>query len=328
MMRQRIVRTASTFLACRGLIALAICCCAACSPGDRDRTAIRASLADPATDPLEFYATQSPTTDPREYRRLLAGVPADPAGIVRIVQNVLVRADLIESGAHPIPDRRFDREVDIRTVHGMLERIAEIDDRPLTETRERRDRLVVICAQHAMLTAALFRHHGIPARPRGGFETYFSKTKHHDHWIAEFWNAEDARWVRVDAEIEKGARDHRGKEINGLDLPAGTFLTGAEAWRKCRFAGESPLHFGISGGEWYGGWDFVLNELLLDFNALNKVESLPWDETEQTERGYEKLSGHDLALLDRMSEAVSEGDAAFERVRDLFRSNPDLRKRR
>lgn len=105
-------------------------------------------------------------------------------------------------------------------------------------------------------------------------------------------------------------------------------MTGADAWRLCRFEGKSPQHFGISGGEWYGGWAFVLNELQLDFNALNKVESLPWDEIEQTKRGYEKLTGPELALLDRMSEAVLEGDAAFERIRDLFKSNPDLRKRR
>jgi hypothetical protein len=308
------------------LIALALCCCAACSPGDRDQAAIWASLAETTSDPLEFYATQSPTTDPGEHAHLLAGVPADPAGIVRTVQNVLVRIDLIESEGYPIPKRRFDREVNIRTVRGMLEQIAELDDRPLIEPREQHDHLVAICAQHAMLTTALFRHSGIPARARGGFETYFSETKHHDHWIAEFWDAEAARWVRVDAEIDEGAKNCWGQEINGLDLADGMFLTGAEAWRMCRFEGKSPAHFGISGGEWYGGWDFVLNELLLDFNALNKVESLPWDETEQTKRGYEKLTGQELILLDRMSEAVLEGDAAFDRIRDLFKSNPDLRK--
>jgi hypothetical protein len=239
-----------------------------------------------------------------------------------------VRVDLIESGDHPVPKRRFDREINIRTVRGMLERVAEIDNRPLIEPREQQDRLVAICAHHAMFTAALFRHHGIPARARGGFETYFSKTKHHDHWITEFWDSEAARWVRVDAEIEEGARNHSGEEIDGLDLSDEMFLTGADAWRLCRFEGKSPQHFGISGGEWYGGWDFVLNELLLDFNALNKVESLPWDEMQQTKTGYEKLTGPELALLDRMSEAVQEGDAAFERIRDLFKSNPDLRKRR
>jgi len=311
-----------------GLIVFALCWCAACSPDNRDRAAIQVSLAETTTDPQEFYATQSPTTDPGEYAHLLSDLPTDPAGIVRTVQNVLVRIDVIERGDHPVPKRRFDREINIRTVRGMLERIAEIDDRPLIEPREQQDRVVAICAQHATLTTALFRHHGIPARARGGFETYFSKTKHHDHWIAEYWDAETARWVRVDAEIEEGARNHSGEEIDGLDLSEEMFLTGADAWRLCRFEGKSPQHFGIAGGEWYGGWDFVINELLLDFNALNKVESLPWDEMQQTKRGYEKLTGPELALLDRISEAVQEGDVAFERIRDLFKSNPDLRKRR
>jgi hypothetical protein len=307
---------------------MALCCCAACSPDNRDRAAIQASLADTTSDSREFYATQSPTTDPGEYAHLLAGVPAEPAGIVQAVQNVMVRMDEVDSGNYPISDRRAGWDFNIPTVRGILARIAEFDDRPLTQARERQNYMVGVCAQHAMLTTTLFRHHAIPARARGGFETYFSETKHHDHWIAEFWDADAARWVRVDAEIDEAAKNHRGTEINGLDLAEGTFLTGAEAWRMCRFEGKSPEHFGISGGEWYGGWDFVLNELLLDFNALNKVESLPWDETEQTKRGYEKLTGQELILLDRMSESVLEGDAAFGRIRDLFKSNPELRKRR
>jgi len=257
----------------------------------------------------------------------LDGVPANPAEITRAVQGVLIRIDLVESEGYPIPKRRVDREVKLGTVRGMLERIAKLDDRPLNEPRSEPDRMVSICAQYAMLTTALFRHHGIPARARGGFETYFSETRHHDHWITEFWDAEAQRWVRVDAEIDDGARMRWGIQIAGIDLPQDTFLTGAEAWRLCRFEGKSPVHFGIWGGEWIGGWDFVLNELLLDFNALNKVESLPWDGTELGEKGYARLSASELSLLDRIADGVVEGDAAFERIRDLFKSDPGLRKR-
>lgn len=46
-----------------GLIALALCCLASCSVGESDRIAIQASLVDTTTDPQEFYATQSPTTE-------------------------------------------------------------------------------------------------------------------------------------------------------------------------------------------------------------------------------------------------------------------------
>jgi hypothetical protein len=211
-------------------------------------------------------------------------------------------------------------------VRGILARIAELDDRPLTETRERQDYVVGICAQHAMLATALFRHHGLASRARGGFEAYFSETKHHDHWITEYWSEESGRWVRVDPEIDDGARNRWGIEIDGLDLAEGMFLTGAEAWRLCRAEGKPPRHFGIAGDEWYGGWDFVLNELQLDFNALNKVESLPWDEMRLTEKGYEDLTTSDLILLDDLARTILKGDAAFTELRSLYKSNPLLRK--
>ena len=69
-----------------------------------------------------------------------------------------------------------------------------------------------------------------------------------------------------------------------------------------------------------------VNELILDFNALNKVESLPWDEHRLTERGWEKLTAEDLALLDEVAQVVARDDADFERVRELFKTVPALRK--
>lgn len=282
-----------------------------------DRIAVEASLADTTTDPLEFYATQSPTTDPGEYAHLLDGLPKDAAGIVHTVQGVLVRTDVNEEAGFPIPKRRADGDLGAGTVQGMLERIARRDGRPLTALRSYDDRFVAVCAQYAMLAAALFRHHGIPARARGGFEVYFSETRHHDHWITEYWNAGEGRWVRIDPEIE---------DESGLDLSREMFLSGAEAWRKCRFEGKPPGHFGIWGGEWYGGWEFVLNELQLDFNALNKVESLPWDEAGFTGKGYGKLTPEEMDLLDRMARTVLEGDTGFEKLRGMFRSQPELRK--
>ncbi len=316
--------SAAPSLASSSRIALVLYCCAACA-GQPD-PAVRASLEDATTDPLAFYATHSPTTDPGAYTYLFDGVSADVAGIVQAVQAVMVRLDAAEH-TRAIGRRRLHREVHIATVRGMLERIAELDNRPLTQKRAQQHRLVSICAQYAMLTTALLRHHGIPARARAGFEANVSLTRHHDHWITEFWDAGAARWVRVDAEIDAASRHRWGSTIDGLDLPRHTFLTGADAWRRCRLQGKPPTHFGIvSGKAWMGGWDFVLNSLLLDFNALNKIEALPWSGTVLGEKGHAGLTPRELSLLDGVAEAVVESDHAFGRVRQLFKSTPALRK--
>jgi hypothetical protein len=298
----------------------------ACAPSNLDAESIEASLADTARDPLVFYATHSPKTDPGEHAHLLEGVSEDVAGIVRAVQGVLVHGEELEKRGYPISRSRADREVDIGTVRGMLDRIADLDGRPLVERRPPEKRLVGVCSHFALLTTALLRHHGVPARTRGGFEAYVSESAHHDHWITEYWSAVETRWVRVDPEINQYFRRIWGIEFDSLDVPEELFITGAEAWRLCRAGDKQAEQFGIWGGEWIGGWSFVLNGLILDFNALNKVESLPWDGSPLIERGFDRLTEDELALLDSVAKVAVEEDAPFDRVRELFGREPSLRK--
>ena len=58
------------------------------------------------------------------------------------------------------------------------------------------------------------------------------------------------------------------------DQPEGEFLTGAEAWLRCRAGDADPNDFGIF--DEHGLW-FVFSDLMLDLAAINKVELLPWD---------------------------------------------------
>lgn len=302
----------------------ASCVAPGCSLDDRAARAVRASLEAERADPLAYYAAHSPATDPGEHHRLLVGLPREVAGIVRVVQGVLIQESLASSWG--ISRRRIDREIHIATVGRKLARIAALDDRPLAEPRPPRRRLAGVCAHYAMLTTALLRHHGIPARTRGGFEAYFSESFHHDHWITEYWEADEERWVRVDAEIDDPFRRRFDVDSDALDLPPGRFLTGADAWRLCRPGRKPPRSFGIAGEEWLGGWSFVVNELVLDFNALNKVESLPWDRTQLDRTELDELTAVELGLLDELAATVSEGDAAFARIRQLFKTRPRLRK--
>jgi hypothetical protein len=109
-------------------------------------------------------------------------------------------------------------------------------------------------------------------RARGGFETHHSVSAHHDHWICEYWHPAEKRWVQVDAEIDSTLRREWQIDFDCLDLPPGTFMTGAKAWQLCRAGKLNPGRFGVGGNrEWVGGWNFVLNELVLDLMALNKL---------------------------------------------------------
>ena len=70
----------------------------------------------------------------------------------------------------------------------MLERLVELSDRPLSELRPVRHRIVGCCRDFATLFCAMARHRRIPTRVRVGFATYFRDTPrgfHTDHTIAE-----------------------------------------------------------------------------------------------------------------------------------------------
>jgi hypothetical protein len=97
------------------------------------------------------------------------------------------------------------------------------------------------CQHFAMLSSALLRYRGIAARARYGFATYFHPGQGLDHWITEYWDDKDERWVRADTEIT-GAGIL--KEPEG-QWP-GQFLSGGEAWQAFR-AGRLRSPGGLAG---------------------------------------------------------------------------------
>lgn len=283
-----------------------------CSPRDPE---VRELLAQQPETPvggrLEYYTTHSRVTDPGRYAAMFEGVPAEVESIVGIVQGLIINdAQKRLLGV----TRNGDRDWGIRRVENMLKQISWMDPRSVVSARAPENRLHGSCRHFAVMTCALLRHAGIPARARGGFETYFSSRAHHDHWICEYWKAEESRWVRVDAEIDDLLRAKWKVDFDTSDLPDGTFMTGAEAWILCRGGTVNPKMFGVGGspGEWVGGLEFVLDELVLDYAALNKIELLPWDGGHVIDTRIEGKSEEELAEFDEMARAVQSAEDNFD----------------
>ena len=275
---------------------------------------------------MEYYSSQSRYTDPGSYRYLYEGIPSDISRIVNTVQGVLLHLNQVEMDRIQIPKKRHDREVRLNTVEAMLNCISKMDDRPITFSRPTEKRMIGICTHFALLTCSILRYKGIPARSRGGFETYYSSEVHHDHWICEYWNASEKRWVKIDPELNNFLKKEWDIKYNNLDLPQNIFLTGAETWKLCRSGGGNPDHFGIHGDRWYGGWEFVLTEMVLDFIAFNKTELLPWDGNSLSEKDTHQITDEEFTLLDQASELAVATDASFHEMRMFYKNNRKLQK--
>jgi hypothetical protein len=286
----------------------------------------------PRTDLLSYYAQPGPLTDPQEQAHLLNGLPTDIPSLVKVVQGVMVHIFWAERYGLALSDER-KAEVNLRFIPKMLARLAALDDRPLTAPRDLERKLVGNCRDHTTLLCAILRHQGVPARVRCGFGAYFMPDHYEDHWVCECWNANQQRWILVDAQLDELQREVLGIQFNTLDVPRDQFITGGRAWQMVRAGEADPDRFGIF--EWHGQW-FVQADLVRDFLALNKIQLLPWDGWGLMAGPGDAVPDADLALLDRIGAltlagvaagGAAAGNAAFDEVRALYASDPRLHTR-
>jgi hypothetical protein len=260
-------------------------------------------------------------TDPKEYAGLFEGLPTEIPALCQVVQGLLLHIFWAERYGVELPEER-QQEVNIRQVAHMLARIRAMDDRPLTLARPLEKQLVGNCRDFSVMLCAMLRHQGVPARARCGFGAYFLPNHYEDHWVCEYWKADEARWVLVDAQLDGFQRQALGISFNPHDVPRDQFLVGGKAWHMCRAGEADPDSFGIFDMH---GMGFIRGDLVRDLLALNKIEILPWDGWGVMAKWDEQLSPDDVALLDRIAELTLVDDPAFAEVRAIYEEDARLR---
>ena len=269
---------------------------------------------------LTHFSQQGPISDPGIYASLFDDLPTSIYDLVRIVQGTTIHVFWAERyGVKHTPERQA--EIQLRTMPRRLERTLELDPRPLTEPRALEQKLVGNCRDHSLLLAAMLRHQGVPARARCGFGAYFMPNHYEDHWVTEYWNQDQARWVLVDAQLDALQCDVMKIPFNPLDVPRDQFIVGGAAWAMCRSGAADPEQFGIFDMH---GLGFIRGNLVRDVASLNKLELLPWDcwgviLSESLD------DPSDLTLLDEAAALTSDDVPEWERVRALYENDPRLR---
>jgi hypothetical protein len=277
-------------------------------------------LSDLNLDFLAFYARPGRMTDPAQFSDLYSSLPKELPALCQTIQNLLVHIFWAERyGLHLSEGQKA--EVSIRPVQQKLSRLLEIDSAPLNIPRPLEKRLVSNCRDFSTFLSSIFRNQKIPARARCGFGIYFLPNHFEDHWICEYWSAEQTRWITVDAQLDSIQRQALGISFDPLDLPSGQFLPGGEAWLLCRSGQADPDQFGIFE---YHGWDFIRGNVIRDFLALNKVEILPWDFVEALNKSYDSLSQDELTWLDQISAWTLSVEDSFRDIRATYEETPAL----
>jgi hypothetical protein len=274
------------------------------------------------TASLEYYAQAGPITDPRQHAARLAELPEDVPGLCRAIQGIVLHQAWAPAYGLDLPPERLG-DAQARTIPALLDRVLELDPRPLNLARPRLDRFMGTCRDFSVLLCSALRQRGVPARARCGFATYFEKDRYVDHWVVEHWNVAEARWVWTDPQLDDFQREALRADFDPLDLPADRFWPAGRAWRACHSGGADPLQFGIF--DMWGLW-FVRGNVLRDLAALNKVELLPWDGWGMLEElGNDEWPDEVVTWLDRAAAVTERPDAAHAELRALYDGSPAAR---
>jgi hypothetical protein len=269
---------------------------------------------------LTYFAQYGKMTNPGPYAHLYAELPSDVPSLVKVVRGLIVHVFWGESyGLHLSEERKA--EVQLRSMERRLTRMLQLDSSPLTTPRSNEKKVVGNCRDFSLTLASMLQSKGIPARPRCGFATYFDPSLYIDHWVCEYWNAAEQRWIFVDAQLDEVQQNILKTTFNTLDVPRDQFIVGGAAWKSCRDGQADPDRFGIFDMH---GIDFVKGDFLRDVAALNKIELLPWDCWGMILTEYDTLLPDDLSILDRLADLTAKDVPVFDTVRKIYESDPRL----
>ncbi|MGB8981976.1 MAG: transglutaminase domain-containing protein [Anaerolineales bacterium] len=272
------------------------------------------------TDP-SYFAQYGKLTHPGSCVDIYTDLPSDIPALVQVVQGLLVHVFWAERYGLNLSEERKG-EVQLRSMGRRLARTLELAPGPLTAPRPNDKKIVGNCRDFAVTLASMLQAKGIPARPRCGFGVYFIPDHYEDHWVCEYWNKAEERWILVDAQLDSLQCEVMKIPFNPLDVPRDQFIVGGAAWQMCRAGQADPDQFGIFDMK---GMDFVKGDFLRDVASLNKVELLPWDCWGMIFMDYNTLPPDDLSLLDRLADLTCGDVPDFEAVRRLYESDPRLR---
>ncbi len=305
---------------------------------------------------LKYYSEPQEITCLDKHKAFTEWLTDDPNAIYQVVQGLIVHDMWVTYyGESYIKAHEYSQKT--AYMEDLLDKALELDKSSLAIPRHPRDRVIACCREFAVLMCALLRAKGIPARSRCGFAVYFGwNGKYEDHWICEYWSG--TRWIMADPQfdpfqqssvidwalnIDHGIKKktYRIKQFNPRDLKPDEFITAGKAWRLCRNGDVNPEYFGIGcpiRPEWgieslYGLW-FVRGQLLRDFAALNKVETVPylvrickgldWKPWRLMALKDDELTRNDLSLLDAIAEITTDVDGNYSKIRQAYSINRDL----
>lgn len=277
---------------------------------------------------LEHYRKTGTFTYAGAYKGYFQSLPDDIALLGRLIcSQVIHRVTLKEGNTNAngallygdmnrYPWYRMRCEDDVLlTAPALTAELFRMDERGFVRDRQVENKIVVTCRYVSVLMSAILKAKGIPARCRAGFAPYFKEGVSMDHWINQYYNEKEKRWVTFDAD---GFYEEGGMPLYQYDMPEGSFDWAAGAYLAVRRGETDGRQYVYADEMGTCSLPALIRYLIYDFHALMNCELTYSFIPAYLDGRLERLTEEELRQLDRLAEWMLEADRNFDRLCEIW----------
>lgn len=222
---------------------------------------------------------------------------------------------------YPWYKNRCDDDV-LLTAPAITAELFRQDYRGFINNREIKNKIVITCRYVSILLASILKAKGIPARCRSGYANYFMSNPdntYYDHWIVQYYNKEEKRWINVDAD------GNYCLAFNQWDIPNEQFKWIAQIWLDVRNGKDNEKNY-IHGSN-LNKLENLAYALFFDFHSImnDEISYLFLPTFMDTKEEFKNLNAQELKKIDYLASLMLNPDKNFDELKYLFRNDPWLR---
>lgn len=281
---------------------------------------------------LQRYLETSVYTYAGAYKGFLLSLPDDIATIGRLVCDQITHPTMYFTCPSPYlentyfgkfasyPRHRFKNEDELYiTAVSMIAGILRLDETGFTQNRDVTKRITVSCRQASILFSAILKAKGIPCRSRAGYMDFGDAgDSFMEHWVNEYWNSKEQRWVLVDADGYYEYENRFG--YSQFDLPRRKFVTASEVWLGLRNGTlDKKIDMFVS-DPLQGACEY----LFMDFHSLMNNEIFYSYQPLYLRNGLRSVDESKLQELDILAKLLESPDEQITQIEELWNNNADL----
>lgn len=237
--------------------------------------------------------------------------------------NTSANKNLIYGDMEKFPWHRLRCEDDVLlTAAAMTSELFRLDNRGFVFNRKIENKIVVTCRYVSVLMSAILKAKGVPCRSRAGFAPYFDDAESRDHWINQYWNNLEKRWISFDAD---GFFDENDIGFNQFDMSEEKFDWAAATWLNIREGKVDGKRFVYADGLGTNSLKAVIRAVFYDFHALMNNEISYNFQPCYIDGKFDLLIENDFSEIDELAKLMQHPDENFDALLSLWNTNHKYR---